>query len=150
MLVHHSHGLRPSAWPELRRGLVRGTPPTVRTDEARTARDAADRERRRHRADRREEPRHTTHARTLFPTGGRGVFADTAMSCAYAAGWGPRQKGVAKGESALMDCVRGLAGEPGDQHGPEALICFQACPPYANFRRPGESASRPRRTAAWP
>ncbi|MEW2256326.1 hypothetical protein [Streptomyces sp. NPDC047869] len=149
-LVHHSHGLRPSAWPELRHGLVRDTPLTVRTDEARTARDAADWERRRHRADCREDLLHTTHARTLCLTGSRGVFADTAMSCAYAAGWGPRRKGIVKDGSALVDSFRGLAGEPGDPRGPEVLICFQACPPYADFRRPGESASRPRRTAAGP
>ncbi|MFG2356642.1 hypothetical protein [Streptomyces sp. NPDC048521] len=150
VLVHHTYGLRPSQWPVLRRGLVRGSPLTVRTDEARTARDAAAWERRRHRAGFRDELGHTTHARTLFLVGSRDVFADAAMSCAYAAGWGPRQKRIVKGGSALMECVRGLKDEPGTRRGPELLICFQAYPPYAHFRRPGESASRPRRPATAP
>ncbi len=41
VLAHDSLGLRPSQWPGLRRRLRQGTPLTVRTDEARTARDAA-------------------------------------------------------------------------------------------------------------
>ncbi|MCZ0987517.1 hypothetical protein [Streptomyces diastatochromogenes] len=148
VLVHHTYGLRPSQWPELRRRLGGGTPLTVRTDEARTARDAAAWERRRDDSGFRDELRHTTHARTFFLIGSRDVFADTAMSCASAAGWGPRQKRIVKGGSALMGCVRGLQSEADPWRSPEVMICFQAYPPYAHFRRPGESASRPRRPAA--
>ncbi len=42
VLVHQTLGLRPSTWPALRRGLTHGVPRTVRTDERRTARHAAD------------------------------------------------------------------------------------------------------------
>ncbi|MFF9868516.1 hypothetical protein ACF1G0_24465 [Streptomyces sp. NPDC013953] len=41
VLAHHSVGLRPSTWPELRRRSTHGTPLTVRTDERRTAAHAA-------------------------------------------------------------------------------------------------------------
>ncbi|MFE2098306.1 hypothetical protein [Streptomyces sp. NPDC059468] len=150
VLAHHTYGLRPGKWPELRRRLARGTPLTVRTDEARTARDAAARERRSHDSGFRDELRHTTHARTLFLIGSRDVFADTAMECASAAGRGPRQKRIVKGGSALMGCIRGLESEADPWRRPEVLICFQAYPPYAHFRRPGESATRPRRPAAAP
>ncbi|MGW0823365.1 hypothetical protein [Streptomyces sp. NPDC002845] len=148
VLVHHSYGLRPTKWPDLRRRLGPGTPLTVRTDEARTARDAAAWRKRRDDTDLRDWLRHTTHARTFFLTGSRDVFAETAMALAYAAGFGPRQKRVAKGRSALMTCVSGL--EPGYDmwRSPEVLICFRAYPPYAHFRRPGRPASRPPRTAA--
>ncbi|MFF8725590.1 hypothetical protein ACF073_03730 [Streptomyces sp. NPDC015171] len=150
VLVHHSYGLRPSRWPELRRRLTQGRALTVRTDEARTARDAAAWERRRHRADFRDEFHPTTHARTFFLAGSRDAFAATAMSCAQAAGWGPRQSGVVKGGFALMGCVPALKDAPGPPPGPEVLICFQAYPPYAHFRRPGVPASRPLRPAAAP
>ncbi|TVZ77104.1 hypothetical protein [Streptomyces sp. BK340] len=150
VLAHHTYGLRPGKWPELRRRLARGTPLTVRTDEARTARDAAAWERRSHDSGFRDELRHTTHARTLFLIGSRDVFADTAMECASAAGRGPRQKRIVKGGSALMGCIRGLESEADPWRRPEVLICFQAYPPYAHFRRPGESATRPRRPAAGP
>jgi hypothetical protein len=137
VLAHHTLGLRPSKWPELRRKLVNGTPLTVRTDEARTARDAADWRERRERADFRDELRHATHARTFFLFGSRDVFAETATDFAHAAGWGPRQKGVVKGYSVLMAGLPALVQEPGGGHPLEVLICFKAYPPYAHFKRPG-------------
>ncbi|MBC2901219.1 hypothetical protein [Streptomyces cupreus] len=145
VLAHHSLGLRPGQWPELRRKLRAGTPLTARTDEARTARDARTWQARRDR----DELRHTTHARTLFLFGSRDVFADTATGFAHAAGFGPRQKGVAQGRSALMTGLP-LVQPPSGGHPFEVLICFKPYPPYAHFRRPGESASRPRRPAAAP
>ncbi|MFJ8108235.1 hypothetical protein [Streptomyces sp. NPDC096132] len=137
VLVHHSLGLRPSKWPELRRKLVNGTPLTVRTDEARTARDAAHWRERWERADFRDELRHATHARTFFLFGSRDVFAETATYFAEAAGWGPRQKGVAKGRMALMAALPTLVQGPGGGHPFEVMICFKPYPPYAHFRRPG-------------
>ncbi|MFE9622832.1 hypothetical protein [Streptomyces sp. NPDC006527] len=137
VLAHHTLGLRPSKWPELRRKLVNGTPLTVRTDEARTARDAASWRERRERADFRDELRHATHARTFFLFGSRDVFAETATDFAHAAGWGPRQKGVVKGYSVLMAGLPALVQEPGGGHPLEVLICFKAYPPYAHFKRPG-------------
>ncbi|MPY58578.1 hypothetical protein [Streptomyces spongiae] len=137
VLVHHTLGLRPSKWPELRRKLVHGTPLTVRTDEARTARDAASWRDHWERADFRDELRHATHARTFFLFGSRDVFAETATSFAHAAGWGPRQKGVVKGYSALMTALPTLVQEPGGGHPIEVLVCFKPYPPYAHFKRPG-------------
>lgn len=135
VLAHPEAGLRPTKWPELRRGLVHGTPLTVRTDERRTDRDA------RAWADRpgpRDVLRHTTHARTFFLIGGRDAFASAATAFAYAAGWGPRHKRVAAGHSA---CMTGLYGELAADHDtlrhPEVVICFKPYPPYAHFRRPG-------------
>ncbi|MFJ3810711.1 hypothetical protein ACIPWE_30700 [Streptomyces sp. NPDC090073] len=150
VLAHHTLGLRPSRWPALRRRLRAGTPLTARTDEARTARDAAAWRARRDRADFREGLRHATHARTLFLFGGRGVFAETAGHFAHAAGHGPRHKGVAKGHPAFMTSLPELAEPPGGGHPVEVLICFEPYPPYAHFRRPGAPASRPRRPAAAP
>ncbi|GHI05652.1 hypothetical protein AQI88_10565 [Streptomyces cellostaticus] len=147
VLAHHTLGLRPSQWPELRRKLRQGTPLTVRTDEARTARDAGSWRERCGRADFRDELRHITRARTFFLFGSRDVFAETATSFAHAAGWGPRQKGAAKGHSVLMAGLP-LVQPPGGGHPVEVLICFKPYPPYAHFRRPGEPASRPRRPAA--
>ncbi|GGJ19111.1 hypothetical protein [Streptomyces brasiliensis] len=140
VLAHRSYGLRPSKWPALRRTLGGpGTPLTVRTDEARTARDAAAWRERGPRSDRRDDLRHTTHARTLVLLGGREVFAEAAMSFAYAAGWGPRQKRVAEGRLAYMTGLP-LADAPGGGHPVEVLVCFKPYPPYAHFRRPGERA----------
>jgi hypothetical protein len=136
VLAHHTFGLRPSRWPQLRRELVNGTPLTVRTDEARTARDATSWRERRERADSRDELRHATHARTFFLFGSRDVFAETATIFAHAAGWGPHQKGVVKGHSALMSALPALLQEPGGGHPLEVLICFKPYPPYAHFRRP--------------
>ncbi|MER6978680.1 hypothetical protein [Streptomyces carpinensis] len=143
VLVHHSYGLRPSQWPRLRRRLGPGTPLTVRTDEARTARDAATwRERRDRfggRAADRDDLRHLTHARTHFLIGSRDVFAEAAMAFAYAAGWGPRAKHVVKGYAVYMTDVPGLRVGPGPERhrSPAILICFKPFPPYAHFRRPG-------------
>ncbi|MFI9807595.1 hypothetical protein ACIHEJ_25075 [Streptomyces sp. NPDC052301] len=156
VLAHHTLGLRPSQWPELRRGLRRGSPLTVRTDEARTARDAAVWRERRERADFRDWLRHATHARTFFLFGTREVFAETATDLARAAGWGPYEKDADKGHSALMAGLA-LTQPPGGGHPVEVLICFKAYPPYAHFRRPGDplgrpggSATRRRRPAAAP
>ncbi|MFI7411061.1 hypothetical protein ACIBU0_20605 [Streptomyces sp. NPDC049627] len=137
VLAHHTSGLRPSTWPGLRRKLRQGTPLTVRTDEARTSRDAASWRTRSHRADFRDELRHTTHARTLFLFGSRDVFAETATGLAHAAGRGPYQKGVAQGRSALMTSLPALIQPPGGGHPVEVLICFKPYPPYAHFKRPG-------------
>lgn len=137
VLAHPTSGLRPSRWPELRRKLRQGAPLTARTDEARTARDAASWRSRCERADFREELRHTTHARTLFLFGSRGVFAEAATDLAHAAGWGPRHKRVHTGRSALMSALPDLTQPPGGGHPVEVLICFKPYPPYAHFRRPG-------------
>jgi len=138
VLAHHALGLRPSAWPQLRRKLVHGTPLTVRTDEARTAHDAASWQRRRHHNDLRDLIRHTSHARTLFLFGSRDVFADAASSFAYAAGWGPRQKRVVQGHSAVVSAIDGLMPDGDDlRRGFEVAICFKPYPPYAHFSRPG-------------
>lgn len=157
VLVHHSLGLRAGQWPELRRKLRAGTPLTVRTDEARTARDAAVWRARRERADVRDELRHATHARTFFLFGSRDVFAETATWLAHAAGRGPYQKGVGEGHMAYMGSFFNLVDPPGGGHPVEVMICFKPYPPYAHFVRPGESfsrpggsASRPRRPAAAP
>ncbi|MER6128139.1 hypothetical protein ABT173_37325 [Streptomyces sp. NPDC001795] len=137
VLAHLTSGLRPAKWPELRRKLRQGTPPTVRTDEARTARDAASWRARWQRADFRDELRHTTYARTFFLFGSRDVFAETAMCFAHAAGRGPYRKSVAKGHSALMASLPSLIRPPGGGHPVEVLICFRPCPPYVPFKRPG-------------
>ncbi|MEU5532814.1 hypothetical protein [Streptomyces sp. NPDC020362] len=151
VLAHHTLGLRPSRWPELRRKLRRGTPVTAGTDEARTARDAAAWRQRMDRFECRERLRHATHARTFFLFGNRGVFAETATRLAGAAGWGPHHKRVAQGHSALMAALPELVQPPGGGHPVEVLICFKPSPsPYAQVSRPGASATRPRRPAAAP
>ncbi|MEU2062144.1 hypothetical protein [Streptomyces sp. NPDC013455] len=150
VIAHHSLGLRPSQWPALRRRLRQGTPLTVRTDEARTARDAAAWRTRAERAGFRDELRHATHARTFFLFGSRGVFAETATWFAHAAGHGPYQERVAEGHMALMAELPALVQPPGGGHPVDVLVCFKPYPPYAHFRRPGAPASRPPRPAAAP
>ncbi|MCP9996525.1 hypothetical protein LUX34_14140 [Streptomyces werraensis] len=150
VLAHHSYGLRPSVWPRLRRTPGPGTPLTVRTDEARTGRDGAAWRERAARPGCRDELRHALHARTLFLFGSRDVFAEAAMSCAFAAGWGPRQKGVAQGRLAMVSSLPGLAQRPGGGHPYEVLICYKPYPPYTHFTPPGRSARRRRPTAASP
>ncbi|MGW2566784.1 hypothetical protein [Streptomyces sp. NPDC001537] len=150
VLVHHGLGLRAGQWPELRRRLRQGTPLTVRTDEARTARDAAAWCTRQERTGSRDALRHATHARTLFFFGDRALFADTAVQLAHAAGNGPLQKGVGEGRTAYMGSICPLDDPPGGGHPVEVLICFKAYPPYAHFRPPGGPATRPRRPAAVP
>ncbi|MEU9915302.1 hypothetical protein [Streptomyces sp. NPDC051001] len=150
VLVHHSLGLRAGQWPELRRKLTHATPLTVRTDEARTARDADSWRARHSRANARDELRHATHARTFFLFGNRDVFAQTATEFAYAAGWGPRQKRVAEGHMAFMTALT-LAEPPNTGGHPlEVDICYKPYPPYAHFRRPGEPATRRPRPACSP
>ncbi|MFC9113364.1 hypothetical protein ACFTWN_08480 [Streptomyces sp. NPDC057092] len=150
VLAHHSYGLRPSAWPRVRRALGPGTPLTVRTDEVRTDRDAAARRERAVRPGCRDELRHALHARTFFLFGSRDVFAEAAMSFAYAAGWGPRRKGVTNGRLAMVSSLAGLVQQPGGGHPHEVLICYKPYPPYAHVTRPGRSARRRRPTAASP
>ncbi|MGW1745963.1 hypothetical protein ACWCRD_10185 [Streptomyces sp. NPDC002092] len=150
VLAHHSLGLRAGQWPELRRRLRQGTPLTVRTDEARTARDAAAWRARQERAGFQDAPRHATHARTLFFFGDRDPFADIAVRLAHAAGHGPLQKGVGKGRTAYMGSIFPPDDPPGGGHPVEVMICFKAYPPYAHFRPPGGPATRPRRPAAVP
>ncbi|NEB00022.1 hypothetical protein [Streptomyces sp. SID13726] len=137
VLVHHSYGLRPSKWPELRHTLKAGRPLSVRTDEARTERDAEGWRGRCGRTDFRDDLRHTTHARTFFLFGSRDVFAEAATALAYAAGWGPRQKRVTEGYSALVSGIGGLFQPPGGGHHYEVMVCFKPYPPYAHFKRPG-------------
>ncbi|MFJ3138982.1 hypothetical protein ACIPK5_24165 [Streptomyces sp. NPDC086843] len=150
VLAHHSYGLRPSAWPRGRRALGPGTPLTVRTDEARTDRVAAAWRERAVRPGCRDELRHALHARTFFLFGSRDVFAEAAMSFAYAAGWGPRRKGVTNGRLAMVSSLAGLVQQPGGGHPHEVLICYKPYPPYAHVTRPGWSARRRRPTAASP
>lgn len=126
VLAHHTLGLRPSTWPGLRRTLVNGTALTVRTDQTRTARDAACRRQRSQRAGFRSGLRHAVHARTFFLFGSRDVFAQAAVHLADAAGWGPHQKGVAQGHSVLMAALPNLLQPPGGGHPLEVLICYQA------------------------
>ena len=141
VLAHHTLGLRPSKWPEVRRKLVNGTPLTVRTDEARTARDATSWREHGERAGSRDELRHATHARTFFLFGERDVFAQAATSFAHAAGWGPRQKGVVKGHSALMAALPTLVQGLGGGHPIEALICFNRIRPTPTSDGPGAQPS---------
>ncbi|WP_431945037.1 hypothetical protein [Actinacidiphila sp. bgisy167] len=137
VLIHHSLGLRASAWPGLRRRLTGGVPLTVRTDEARTARDADAWWKRYGRAESRDRLRPVGHARTLILVGSRGTFSFAATQLAWAAGQGPCQKGVVKGHMALVESLTPLL-HPGDGwRGPELDIAFAAYPPYTHFRRPG-------------
>ncbi|MFE0629557.1 hypothetical protein ACFW3D_21665 [Streptomyces sp. NPDC058864] len=146
VLVHHSLGLRVSEWPRPRGRLTGGVPLTVRTDEARTARDADAWWQRYGHADSRDRLRPVRHARTLFLVGSRGTFSFAAASLARAAGQGPRRKGVTKGHMALVERLTPLL-ESGDRgRGPELDIAFKTYPPYAHFRRPG----RPRRRDGTP
>ncbi|WP_344404684.1 hypothetical protein [Streptomyces longisporus] len=149
VLVHHSLGLRAGQWPELRRRLRQGTPLTVRTDEARTARYAAAWRARQERTGSQDALRHATHARTLFFFGDRDLFADTAVRLAHAAGHGPLQKGVGEGHMACLGSILPV-DPPGGGHPVEVMICFKAYPPYAHFRPAGGPATRPRRPAAVP
>ncbi|NUR67900.1 MAG: hypothetical protein HOQ47_19285 [Streptomyces sp.] len=150
VLAHHSVGLRASQWPDLRRRLTHGTPLTVRTDEARTARDTESWRARRSHTNAPDDFRHATHARTFFLFGTRDLFAETATEFAYAAGWGPLQKHAAEGRMAFMTAFT-LAEPPGTGGHPlEIDICFKPYPPYAHFKRPGERATRRPRPAAAP
>ncbi|MFF3249595.1 hypothetical protein ACFYWP_00940 [Actinacidiphila glaucinigra] len=146
VLVHHSLGLRVSEWPGLRRRLTGGVPLSVRTDEARTARDADAWLQRCGPADSRDRLRPVGHARTLFLVGSRGTFSFAATALARAAGLGPRQKGVTKGHMALVEGLTPLRESGDRRRGPELDIAFKAYPPYAHFHRPG----RPRRRGGAP
>ncbi|MFJ2577221.1 hypothetical protein [Kitasatospora aureofaciens] len=136
VLVHHSLGLRPTAWPDLRRRLVQDVPLTVRTDERRTARDAAAWNRQCEHAETREWLRPVSHARTLFLTGSRAPFAAACAAFEYAAGWGPRQAGVVHGDHVLTTSITSQFLPDPDLRRPEVDISFKAHPPYADFRRP--------------
>jgi len=137
VLVHHTLGLRAAKWPALRRKLVRGTPLTAGTDEARTARDAARWAERERRAGFRDRVRHATHAGAFFLFGNREAFAAAAAGLAEAADRGPRQKGVAQGRPALMTSLPALLQPPGGGHDLEVLVLFKPCPPHASSARPG-------------
>lgn len=135
VLAHPEAGLRPAKWPELRGRLRHGTPLTVRTDEARTARDARAWE---DRGYGRSTLSHATHARTCFLVGDRAALASAATAFAYAAGFGPRAKGVAQGHAEFVTGLRGLlAPDRVDGSHPDLVICFKPYPPYAHFKRPG-------------
>ncbi|MEU9111644.1 hypothetical protein AB0D04_07605 [Streptomyces sp. NPDC048483] len=136
VLVHHSLGLRVSRWPAIRQRLVHGRPLTVTTNERRTAADAAAWSARWGHLGQREWLRPVTYARTLFLTGSRGVFASAAEEVAYAAGWGPREKGVAEGRSVrAASLTNHLVPDPSRHHA-ELDILFAAYPPYEHFARP--------------
>ncbi|MFC8362382.1 hypothetical protein ACFUIY_21250 [Streptomyces griseorubiginosus] len=124
VLAHHAYGLRPSKWPGLRRALGSGVPLSVGTDDARTRDDAEAWRRRQTHADFRDELRHATHARTLFLFGSRDAFARTAVELAWAADWGPRQKGADTGASVLATAVSPKQ-PPGGGHPYELLVCFR-------------------------
>ncbi|MFD9189644.1 hypothetical protein ACFWCA_15580 [Streptomyces phaeochromogenes] len=153
VLAHQSLGLRPSSWPSLRRGLTRGTPGTVRTDEQRTADHAAAWqarwEQRWDRLDPVDRIRPAAHARTLFLFGARDTFASSSVQLEAAAGFGPRHKRAAEGHDVLVTSLTLHMPLSRGRH-TELDIGFQAYPPYAHFRRPGRSASRRSRTAASP
>jgi hypothetical protein len=147
LLVHHSLGLRSSAWPALRRRLTHGTPRTVRTDEARTAAHASRWTERRDHRDTRDWLRPAAHAGTLFLFGSRDVFAAASTELAYAAGNGPRQKRVTQGYDTLITSLTHHLEPERAWRATELDVGFQAYPPYAHFRRPGSPASRRSRTA---
>lgn len=153
VLAHRSPGLRPSAWPELRRRLRDGTPLTVRTNEERTAARAAvweaRWEQRWDRLDARDRIHAAAHAGTLFLLGARDTFASAATHLEAAAGFGPRGKRAAKGHDVLCASLTRHLALPDGGH-TELDIGFQAYPPYRHFRRPGRPASRRHRTAASP
>lgn len=130
----------------LRRRLTGGVPLSVRTDEARTARDADTWWQRCGHADSRDRLRPVGHARTLILVGSRGTFSFAATALARAVGLGPRQKGVTKGHMALVEGLTPLLESGDRRRGPELDIAFKAYPPYAHFRRPG----RPRRRGGAP
>ncbi|WP_327354106.1 hypothetical protein [Streptomyces sp. NBC_01304] len=150
VLAHHTLGLRPSAWPGLRRTLRQGAPLTVRTNEQRTAAHAAAWEARSARQDARDWLRPATHARTLFLFGSRDVFASASTQFEYAAGFGPRHKRVAEGHDALAASLSPQLAPEYRRHHNELDIGFRAYPPFHHFRLPGRPASRRPRTAASP
>ncbi|MEU5460510.1 hypothetical protein ACH4KU_31250 [Streptomyces althioticus] len=153
VLVHQTLGLRPSTWPDLRRGLTQGVPRTVRTDERRTARHAAAWEdlwgRRWDRLPRTDRIQPAVHARTLFLSGGRDTFAAASVRLTEAAGFGPLAKGAAKGYDVLCASLTTLLPLSRGR-GTELDIGFQAYPPLAHFTPPGRSARRRRPTAVSP
>jgi hypothetical protein len=99
VVAHQEAGLRPSKWPELRRSLGRGTPLTVRTDEARTERHARAWLERPYA---RGQLRHTTHARTYFLIGDRDVLATAATPSPTRPAGGRGRRGSSRGRSAFM------------------------------------------------
>ncbi|MFC8937579.1 hypothetical protein ACFT1B_05485 [Streptomyces griseoincarnatus] len=153
VLVHQTLGLRPSTWPALRRGLTQGAPRTVRTDERRTARHAADWEnlweQRWDRLPRTGRVQPAVHARTLFLSGARDTFAAASVRISEVAGFGPLDKRAAKGYDVLRSSLTTLLPLSRGR-GTELDIGFQAYPPLAHFTPPGRSARRRRPTAASP
>ncbi|MFC7330721.1 hypothetical protein [Marinactinospora rubrisoli] len=113
VLVHHSLGLRRSAWPELRRRLGTGRPITVDTDEHRWQHVRLTAERWTH-ADFRDRLLPAAHAETLFLAGSRPVFRDAAGELAWAAGNGHRhrrgRRGLPVGLTSLTPLVEPRAG----------------------------------------
>lgn len=151
VLAHPSLGLRPSAWPALRRRLTRGAPGTVRTDERRTARHAAAWQarwdQRWERLERADRIHPAVHARTLFPFGARDTFVSAAVRLEPAAGFGPLDE-RAKGRDVPVTSLTTLLPLTRGQ-GQELGIGFRAYPPHQHFRPPGRPASRrsPRATS---
>ncbi|WPP31443.1 hypothetical protein [Streptomyces sp. CL7] len=153
VLAHQTLGLRPSAWPALRRGLTHGVPRTVRTDERRTACHGAAWEelweQRWDRLPRVDRLQPAVHARTLFLFGARDTFAAASLRIGGAAGFGPLGRRAAQGHDVLSSSLTTLLPL---SRGPrtELDVGFQAYPPLAHFTRPGRSARRRRPTAASP
>lgn len=137
VLAHHSLGIRPTAWPRIRRRLTVGTSLTVATNEARTERDAAAWLRQSGYRDSREWLRPVTYARTAFLIGSRDVFAAASQEFAAAAGRGPREPGVLKGYLALVGSLTHELPPDDSLRRPELDITFQARRPYHRFKRPG-------------
>ncbi|MGW1988625.1 hypothetical protein [Embleya sp. NPDC001921] len=136
VLMHHSLGLRPSAWPQVRRRLTAGTPLTVETREERTERDAAAWVRQSGHRDTREWLRPVTYARTAFLIGSRDVFAAASSEFAYAAGRGLREPDVLKGYLALVGSLTNELPPDDSLRPPELDITFKARRPYHRFKRP--------------
>ncbi|WP_031076584.1 hypothetical protein [Streptomyces sp. NRRL S-118] len=151
VLAHHSLGLRPSAWPELRRRSTHGTPLTVRTDERRTAAHAAAWWERSEHRDGPDRLRPAVHAQTLFLFGSRDVFAAACGKLEHAAGFGPHHERAAEGVDALVASLTPLLAPDGSRRRTELDIAFRARPPHRHFRPPGRPpASRRPPPAASP
>ncbi|MFI6582533.1 hypothetical protein [Embleya sp. NPDC050493] len=138
VLMHHSLGLRPTAWPRIRRQLTAGTPLTVETHEARTERDAAAWLRQSGHHDSREWLRPVTYARTAFLIGSRDVFAAASVEVADAAGRGLREYDVSKGYLRLVGTLTHELPPDDSLRPPELDITFQARRPHHRFKRPGQ------------
>ncbi|WP_222721675.1 hypothetical protein [Actinomadura sp. HBU206391] len=67
--------------------------------------------------------RPVTYARTLFLIGSRDAFAAAATDLEAAAGWGPRQPNIRKGDSTLMSTLTWNLEPDPSIHRPEIDVC---------------------------